>query len=106
MNTPVLRPSVFHPPALSVACLALLMLPVTRASAQRETFDASDYRREPAISAALDKAPARQVKRKGAAPDGRPVTVTATNVAVSFENVYFRLDSTELRDKASGMQVA
>ena len=88
------------------AVLAILaLLPFTVAQAQRETFEVSEYRKEADISAALAKEPTAAVARKGANAAGELVTVAATNVAESFENIYFKLDSTELRDKASADQV-
>jgi len=94
--------------AVRIMCWMLPVLSILHAPsalAQRETFDASEYRKEAAISAELSRMPSKTMPRRGASPDGKPLTVTATDIAVSFGNVYFKFDSTELRDKASADQV-
>jgi OOP family OmpA-OmpF porin len=102
-SAPLCRPSAVRVMAWMLPLLWLL--PLSSARAQRETFEASEYHREAAITSELSKAPSRTLDRKGAAADGKPMTVKATDIAVSFGNVYFKLDSTEFRDKASADQV-
>lgn len=90
---------------LSVLFLSLPVL----ALGQRESFDASTVRRAEIIVREFEVVPSGKkddaVERAGRTHQGKAQTIVGSREAVSFENIFFKLDSTELRDEASALQV-
>lgn len=85
---------------------AMLALASTTAFAQRESFDATVIRKADAIILSMESKPgAKGVERPGFDSAGNRATFFASVDSVSFANIYFKLDSTELRDHASELQV-
>jgi outer membrane protein OmpA-like peptidoglycan-associated protein len=100
---------------LAMLILGLHTLPVL---AQREGFDTTVTRKAeitiieilmpPPADAPSSKnkgGSADSTVRNGVKPDGSPSRVNASTKAVTFENLFFKLDSAELRDRASELQV-
>lgn len=100
---------------LAMLILGLHTLPVL---AQREGFDTTVTRKAeitiieilmpPPADAPSSKnkgGSADSTVRNGVKPDGSPSEVNASTKAVTFENLFFKLDSAELRDHASELQV-
>jgi OOP family OmpA-OmpF porin len=94
----------------------LLAAPV--ALAQREGFDATvDRKVEITIIEILALPPSKALSkpknsgdldstlRNGVKPDGATAKVNASKKSVVFDNLFFKLDSAELRDRASELQV-
>lgn len=107
MKTPLFRLAVF-----------LLCLPAMSALAQREGFDTTVTRKtEITIIEILAPPPQPETAKKkkgggtdsteraGVKPDGSAAKVNASKKAVVFDNLFFKLDSAELRDRASELQV-
>lgn len=101
-------------PRLAVLTLCLHALPVL---AQREGFDTTVTRKAeitiieiltppPAAAPGKKKSPEEDsTLRSGVKPDGSPSKVNASKKAVTFENLFFKLDSADFRDRASELQV-
>jgi|GEM_PF-2171428 len=88
--------------------LATLALTISSSFAQRESFDASTVRiieskkiTENFAGPTSDKT----VQRKGMDASGSIVIIVATERFITLKSVFFQLDSTELRDKASATQL-
>jgi outer membrane protein OmpA-like peptidoglycan-associated protein len=108
-----------HPPQFKmnqthVSNLVLLLLGLfvaaTSVQAQRETFEASRIIKSTELALQMKAPPAagspgKALTRKGADSKGRPVAVQATTQMVSFKNIFFELDSTQLRDRDSELQL-
>lgn len=78
----------------------------TTALAQRESFDATVVRRADSIVVEMSAASGRDgLNRKGVDASGKWIDFFASRASVAFQNIYFKLDSTELRDRASELQV-
>ncbi len=83
-----------------------LVLSATSLFAQRETFDATVTRKAEIIVVEMVKQPgAKGVNRNGLDANGQRIDLLASREAITFDNIYFKLDSTELRDQASALQV-
>jgi outer membrane protein OmpA-like peptidoglycan-associated protein len=83
---------------------------ITTAHAQRESFETSVVRKAEVLIIEMQQPAATPgkpstVQRSGLTHDGKPSTIAASRKAVSFDNIFFKLDSTELRDDASRLQV-
>lgn len=92
---------------LVIASLALVSL---TAQAQRESFEATTVRIiEPkVIKQKLTEpmpAPDKTVERRGRDAAGALIIVIATERFISFDDVFFKFDSTELRDRNSAKQL-
>jgi outer membrane protein OmpA-like peptidoglycan-associated protein len=86
-------------------CLLLLNFSLP-ALAQRETFDTTVTRKADALILEMQTAPsAGSSRRNGASHDGSRVSFEASVKSVSFDNIFFKFDSTDLRDEASRLQV-
>lgn len=87
--------------------ICILALSATSLFAQRETFDATVTRKAEVIVVDLIKQPiANGINRIGVDENGRRIDLLASREAVVFANIYFKLDTAELRDEASALQVA
>lgn len=87
-------------PSLSLAVFS------TAALAQRESFDATVVRRADSIVVEMSDAAGRDgLNRTGMDASGKWIDFFASRESVAFQNIYFKLDSTELRDRASELQV-
>lgn len=77
------------------------------ANAQRETFESSEVRRADAVLHEFSNVGrgGELRQRQGVSAWGNKETVRASVSAVSFDNIYFKLDSTELSDHASTLQL-
>jgi outer membrane protein OmpA-like peptidoglycan-associated protein len=88
--------------------IATLALTISSSFAQRESFDASTVRiiESKEITKKLTApAPEGTVQRKGMDSNGSMVIILATERFITLKDVFFKLDSTELRDKASAIQL-
>ncbi len=89
--------------------LALLATLASQAHAQRESFDATTVRiiESQAIVHHFDKpAPKKTLERRGLDIHGNLVVIITTELALTFENdVFFKFDSTKLRNKTSEEQL-
>jgi outer membrane protein OmpA-like peptidoglycan-associated protein len=74
--------------------------------AQRESFDATVTRKADVLIVEMQPANGgASVRRSGFSAEGNRMVVDASARFVSFDNIFFKLDSTELRDDASRLQV-
>lgn len=92
----------------ALCCLGLM---TSATQAQREGFETSVIRQADVIILEIQQpSPAGPgpgtMLRKGLSHDGRPAAVQASPKAVTFDNLYFKLDSAELRDETSLFQIA
>lgn len=88
------------------AFAALAAFFTSPAIAQRESFDATVIRKADSIATEMSRnSSAPGVARRGRSAEGGWLLFTASREAISFQNIYFKLDSTELRDRASELQV-
>lgn len=92
---------------LVIASFSLVSL---SAQAQRESFEATTVRIiEPkVIKQKLNEplpAPDKTVERRGRDASGALIIVVATERFISFDDVFFKFDSTELRDRQSAKQL-
>lgn len=100
MNTHLIRLATFS--------FCLLSLPVL---AQRESFDATVTRKtEITIIEMLTPPPSKKpgadsLTREGRKPDGGTGSLSASKKSVTFDNIFFKFDSAELRDQASELLV-
>jgi len=89
-----------------------LCLHALQALAQRESFDTTVTRKADMIVLEMEKSAmsgtgkSGTMLRNGLSHDGQRLAVHASPQAVTFDNIFFKLDSTELRDDASHRQVA
>lgn len=94
---------------LAVFALCLNALPLL---AQRESFDTTVTRKADVIILEMENPTASgtdksaTMLRNGLSYDGQSLGVNTSLKAVTFDNIFFKLDSTELRDDASRLQVA
>lgn len=94
---------------LAAFTLCLHALP---ALAQRESFETTVTRKADVIILEMEKPAASgggksgTMLRDGLSHDGQRLSVSASPKAVTFDNIFFKLDSTDLRDDASRLQVA
>lgn len=106
-RTPM-KPFNFHPMSTRCFCsISLLALFCAgELPAQRESFDTTVIRQRSEIAGQLSAASETQtVIRMGVDIKGARQKLSATQAAQSFDNIYFKLDSTELRDEASRLQL-
>lgn len=86
------------------ACTLLLLAGSTLA--QRASFDATVIRKADVIVTEMARRPnIKAVNRSGMNASGTRMNLSASTAAISFENIFFKLDSTALRDQASAWQV-
>ncbi|WP_395744775.1 OmpA family protein [Prosthecobacter sp.] len=91
---------------LSALLFLLPALPFTTASAQRESFDATTTRKaEITIIEVLAPPPSGSALREGRIPGGGTARLTTSKKSVTFDNIFFKFDSAELRDRASELLI-
>lgn len=90
--------------------LILIALAASASSslAQRESFDASTIRiveSKEIKKKLLEPTPGKTLQRGGVDLSGKLIIIIATDRAMVFEDVFFKFDSTELRNRSSELQL-